>query len=123
MTPERFETLLAAYGAEPRRWPEPERAAALALLAGDARMRAALARERRLDLLLDGAATPRATPMLVARLSSTPRRLRVGFATQIAAMAAAAALGLFVGWSSSAPSDQAADEQWSTLLLGDWDEG
>lgn len=123
MTPERFETLLAAYGAEPRRWPEAERAAALALLAGDARMREALERERRLDRLLDGAATPRATPALVARLSSTPRRLRIGFATQLAAMAAAAALGLFVGWSSPAPSEQIADEQWSTLLLGEWDEG
>lgn len=123
MTPERFEALIAAYGAEPRRWPEAERAAASALLDADARMREALARERRLDVLLDGAATPRATPALIAHLSSVPRRHRIGFVAQAAALAAAAVLGLYVGWSSPAPSEQIGDEQWSTLLLGDWDEG
>lgn len=28
MTPERFQTIVAAYGADPRRWPDKERAAA-----------------------------------------------------------------------------------------------
>jgi hypothetical protein len=30
MTPERFQQIVEAYGAEPRRWPQPERAAAQA---------------------------------------------------------------------------------------------
>lgn len=33
MTPERFSALLDAYGADPKRWPETERAAALAMAA------------------------------------------------------------------------------------------
>jgi hypothetical protein len=54
MTPERFRHITEAYGASPPRWPEDERAAALALLAsGDARAHAAFAEARALDGMLD----------------------------------------------------------------------
>lgn len=35
MTPERFSELVAAYGGSPQRWPEQERAAALAFIAAN----------------------------------------------------------------------------------------
>src|SRR5690606_29901660 len=89
MTPERFETLIAAYGADPRRWPEAEREAALAFAEGDPRAQTALAAERRLDALLDRAEAPRAAPELVARFAATPRRERLSIAGQAAALAAA----------------------------------
>lgn len=120
MTPERFEALASAYGGDLRRWPEDEREAAQAFAERRPEAQAILARERRLDELLDRAATPRATPELVARFAQAPRR-RFGFVAQLAGLAAAAALGLFVGW--SAPLDSAGDDPWDTVALGDWDEG
>jgi ferric-dicitrate binding protein FerR (iron transport regulator) len=122
MTPERLQSLLEAYGAEPRRWPEAERAEALALLQAEPRLRDGAARERRLDALLDRLAAPKATPEFVARIGRTPRRIWVGFAAQAAALAAAAICGLYVGLSSPAPTEQLGDDQWAALL-GGWDEG
>jgi hypothetical protein len=122
MTPERFEAMVAAYGAEPLRWPEEERQAALTF-AGTERGIAALAVERRLDALLDGAETPRASRELVARVAGTPWRQRTGWGAQAATLAAAALLGLYVGWAAPAPTNQLADDLWDTALLVDWDEG
>lgn len=59
MTQDRLEQLIAAYGAEPRRWPEGERAAAERLLSASAPARALLAQARALDEALD--ASPRLT--------------------------------------------------------------
>ena len=53
MTPDRFEQLLDAWGADPRRWPEAERAAAQEHLARDPSARALGARAAELDALLD----------------------------------------------------------------------
>jgi hypothetical protein len=123
MTPERFEAIVAAYGAEPRRWPGEEREAALAF-AGTAAGAAALAAERRLDALLDRAEAPQASRELVARSASAPWRQRAGWAAQAAALAAAAVLGLYVGWAAPTPTNQLADDDpWDTALLVDWDEG
>ncbi len=122
MKPERFEAMVAAYGAEPRRWPEEEREAALAFARTEGGA-AALAAERRLDALLDRAETPRASRELVSRVAGTPWRQRAGWATQAATLAAAALLGLYVGWASLTPADRAADDPWDTALLVDWDEG
>lgn len=53
MTSERFLALIAAYGADARRWPESERAAAQAFAAADpAAVRAALAEADSVDALL-----------------------------------------------------------------------
>src|SRR5690606_3506420 len=122
MTPERFETIVAAYGAEPRRWPEQEREAALAF-AGTEAGAASLAAARRPAALLDRAGTPRARRELVARAARTPWRLRAGWAAQAATLAAAALLGLYVGWTTPTPTNQLVDDPWETALLIDWDEG
>jgi hypothetical protein len=53
MPPSRFEMLIDAYGAAVERWPEEERAAALALLARSPAARAARDAAARLDALLD----------------------------------------------------------------------
>ncbi|RFU48487.1 hypothetical protein [Paraburkholderia sp. DHOC27] len=53
MTPERFQTIVAAYGADPRRWPRDERAAAEAWARlHPAEASAALAESADLDLWL-----------------------------------------------------------------------
>lgn len=58
MTAERFQAIVAAYGAEPRRWPDAERDAALAFLAAESRAQAWLDAERGLDAMLDLLAEP-----------------------------------------------------------------
>ncbi len=58
MTPERFQALISAYGAEPRRWPEAERDAALAFVERHGEAQAWLDHERGLDAMLDLAAMP-----------------------------------------------------------------
>ena len=53
MTPDRFATLVDAYGAAPDRWPAAERQAALAYLEATPAARALAAEAGRLDALLD----------------------------------------------------------------------
>ena len=53
MTPERFRSLLDAYGADLRRWPEAERDAAHAVAGDRAELRAAVAEAAMLDRELD----------------------------------------------------------------------
>lgn len=53
MTPERFRALVEAYGADPRRWPEGEREAALGAV-----QPALIDEARALDALLDAAPRP-----------------------------------------------------------------
>ena len=53
VTPQRLDELLAAYGADPRRWPDAERAGAQALLARSPELSARLNAARRLDAALD----------------------------------------------------------------------
>lgn len=85
MTIRRFRRRLASYGADLRRWPGDERAAAAALLASSDEARALAERERRLDHALRAAA---------ARTTSVPpagdgpnaalARLRAGVAARVA---------------------------------------
>lgn len=73
MNVERLQVLLDAYGAEPARWPDDERAAALALLTESAAARAAHADARQLDDWLDVAPPGDPGDVLRARiLSSVP---------------------------------------------------
>ncbi len=53
LSADRFKLILEAYGAEPSRWPDAERDAALRFLAEDARARTWLDEARALDGLLD----------------------------------------------------------------------
>lgn len=79
MTLERFAALLDAYGADPRRWPAAERAAAERLAAADQRAAALLSEARRVDEVLDGHRAPGVSADLRARVlaaAPTPARAR-----------------------------------------------
>jgi hypothetical protein len=58
MSLDRLRTILDAYGARPARWPEDERDAAEALIAGSPEARAARDEAARLDAALDEAVAP-----------------------------------------------------------------
>jgi hypothetical protein len=125
MDPVRFAALLDAYGADPARWPEDERPAALALLEASADARARQRDAAALDAVLDTAPPARPSDLLVARVLAAapgaaarttagartrpiaPRRL-VGriwrYTAAAASLAAAAALAL---WLASAPQPTA----------------
>jgi hypothetical protein len=66
MTLERLRTLIAAYGANPARWPLAERPAAEALMARSPEARAALADGAPLDALLDAVPALSPSPALRA---------------------------------------------------------
>jgi len=68
MTMERLEAVLAAYGAQPARWPADEREAAEALIAASDAARGAFADAARLDAALDAAAPPPPADRLAWRL-------------------------------------------------------
>lgn len=69
MTLDRLQQLAAAYGADPRRWPESERDAAAALIAGSSAAREVLTQAGELDAVL--AVVPADVPdAAMARLTS-----------------------------------------------------
>jgi hypothetical protein len=76
MTPTRFQFLLDAYGADLRRWPEPERDAAAALLASSPEAAEAQRAVRRLDRSLERAA-PDISADAVARVLGALDRLEM----------------------------------------------
>ena len=75
MTPDRFDSLCAAWGSDLDRWPAAERDAAVELIAASAEARALQANAAALDDLLDAYAIAPADQALVQRVSSmmTPR--------------------------------------------------
>lgn len=68
MTYERFKMLVEAYGGDPTRWPEAERAAALKFAENDAAAQSLLKEARTLDQVIDLAETAPATPQLQERI-------------------------------------------------------
>lgn len=98
---ERFERLVEAWGADPRRWPEAERAAAEAFLAHNVDARASIEEAARLDALLALAPAHEPSEMLVHRvLRAAPRAhppvSRFGWVSGVG-WAAAAAAGVIAG--------------------------
>ncbi len=90
----RFEDLIAAYGADAKRWPEAERAAAEAFAA---RAPDALQDARVIDALLDlDAPAPASLPLLRKVLARTPKPALTWRAA--VALAACAMFGLAVGY-------------------------
>lgn len=74
MTPDRFATLIDAYGASPERWPAPEREGALAYLQATPAAHAQVAEAGRLDALLDRMEAPATSPKAridIARITAT----------------------------------------------------
>ena len=65
---QRVEAIIAAYGADPERWPEAERAGALARLERSGERRDQLQGEAELDALLGGLGRPQPSNMLKAKL-------------------------------------------------------
>ncbi len=124
----RFESLLDAYGAEPRRWPHDRRAAAEALLARSPEARALQAAAARLDTLLDASGVEPAPAHLLGRvLAAAPqaRRARGGwlaaFWKPAAGLAAAALLGVALGGIASpfAGGDELADADSAPYAIAD----
>ena len=101
MTPERFVALLDSYGAAPDRWPEDERAAALALLSADPDASSAYERESLFDDLLTTSRAPLPSIALTQTvLAKAPvRRFRKRLLTRWTglALAGAGAAGLLCG--------------------------
>lgn len=96
MKRERFDVILAAYGADPQRWPEAERADALAFVQADSDARAALDAVAELDALLPAAViSPQPSDTLTARLWRAAPRPE--FFADWRRAAAAAALALVLG--------------------------
>lgn len=100
LTHARVHALLDAYGGDPARWPEAERAAGLAALAQDPALRALADEARALDGWLDALPAPAPpTPAVVAAVreaARAPRGLR--------ALLAEFAGGLFGGWRVAGPA-------------------
>jgi len=105
MNIERFRTLVEAYGANPARWPEAERVAALLFAEQSPEARDALQEAAAFDSLLDMAETQAATRALedriLARFAERPAERRTSWLTlrwiPAAAVACSLALGLAVG--------------------------
>jgi hypothetical protein len=120
MTTRRLEELLAAYGSESRRWPEAERAKALALMERLPELRPLMDRERALDAILDrkqdmisAATVARVSARIGQRLSEHPPAreksspiswlvspLATAIWPRAAAFAGIAMLGVIIGLSS-----------------------
>lgn len=116
MNLERFESLLDTHGADPERWPDQARDAAMGLLAQSSDAQAALAAAQRLDAMLVSGLAEHASANLHYRISAAatltrtaqPDRAgwfsflaepwRIGAAT---AAAASIALGMVVGLQTS----------------------
>jgi hypothetical protein len=107
MDAERFAALTAAYGGEPQRWPQAERAGAAAFMAADRTLAERILFEARMiDALLDASPAPRASHALrEAILASAPqprpeRRPLFDFgrwAVAGAALACACVVGVMAG--------------------------
>lgn len=118
MSADRLRAILAAYGAEPRRWPTAERAAASALLAIDPALAAEIEKERRLDAALALHPEPEALVLNPAAIAAAARRggtagVGRGLRTwlpQAASLAAAAVLGFAVGVAGFARAPMVADD-------------
>ena len=130
----RFDALLDAYGAEPRRWPAERRAWAEALFARSPEARARCAMAARLDGLIDAAGVNPAPAHLIGRVlaaapksqlaaEARPGRMRgwlAGLMQPVLGLAFAAVLGLALGGivSPFAPGDMA-DADAVSLDVGD----
>lgn len=93
----RFEQLVAAYGAAPRRWPQGERAAAEAFAKTDAGQRV-LAEARTLDAALEEAKDEAPISLVLRRkvLASAPKPQAPPWRA-VAALAACAVFGVALG--------------------------
>ncbi|MBT5264794.1 MAG: hypothetical protein HOL85_08180 [Rhodospirillaceae bacterium] len=122
MTEQRLSEILAAYGADPKRWPEHEREAATALVARSHEARMAVAEEAELDASLDlvdmeaapSWLAPKIGAVLAEEASTRPLLSRFWpfgtLWTPAAGLVAAALLGMVVGTEiAPAPAEPGSD--------------
>jgi hypothetical protein len=108
----RFEAIIAAYGADPSRWPDAERADAQRF-APDADMALALREAREVDRILDCGSEQIDVTLLSARVlkrfrsSRTLRALTSPSSPSFWAMAVSAAVGLALGFGAGAAAPAA----------------
>jgi anti-sigma factor RsiW len=111
---ERVAALMEAYGAEPSRWPDDERAAAQALLASDPELQRMQMQARALDSLLELPEPLSPSAALRRAVAEIPLRAERGAAAALpwlfasalrSALAAAFVLGLGVLAGTSASAD------------------
>ncbi|NWG53629.1 MAG: hypothetical protein HXY28_07925 [Hydrogenophilaceae bacterium] len=119
MDQKRFAAIVAAYGADPRRWPDAERADAQTFAAAHAEASAPLlAQARALDQALEGAPIHAPSDLLTARVMAAHRAgLRAGLIhgprRAALSLAACAAMGVLIGFGGArlapvaSPSDGA----------------
>jgi len=129
----RFRRLIAAYGADPGRWPPGQRSRAEALLARSPKARALLADAQTLDTLLLADVKPPAGEQLAAaiiaralgqpqeRAPAPARAAGVAWSLarlwpQAVGLAAAAVLGFVIGWTDLLPGSFAGGD---TIDLAD----
>ncbi len=132
MTREQFTSLLDTHGADPDRWPEGQRAAALALCAASPAAHGEWMAARRLDGLLAAARAPVPDPARQARIvAGAVARLRVQTETVLdwrwlfpRPIGAAFAASLVAGWlvgielaESASPYLALADLRFEDLFL------
>ena len=110
----RFEAIIAAYGAEPRRWPEGERAAAEQFYAEN---RGDVADAMALDAALDGLGQSYDPALLTARIMKQQRGLRGAPAPGARwALAACALVGIAIGFGVGATGATAATAEPGQIL-------
>lgn len=129
ITHDRVRALIAAYGADPQRWPGAEREAAWRLAQADPSLASEIAGATALDALLDALPASVPSPALRVRLKSIPDRARLGWADRVAAfwpfgapwrpaagLVAAALVGIVVGFTT--PEITASNTEWADAETG-----
>lgn len=120
MTVERFMALAEAYGADLRRWPEAERAAAEAFLAAAPETaRPVLAEADRIDDLLFASARPRPSAALRERVLNSAVQVRLKAAGAGRRWLERLVLILGAGWAAAACAGVAAGVLMTTHLTAD----
>lgn len=109
MTSERFLALIAAWGADARRWPENERAAAQALVAADpAAVHAALAEADAIDALLHLSPSPQPSMALRDRVIASAAEAGLKARREGRRWLDRLALAMGAGWAAAACAGVAA---------------
>jgi ferric-dicitrate binding protein FerR (iron transport regulator) len=95
----RFRALIDAYGGDPRRWPDAERAAALAFAAAHPASKALLEAAQSLDAALDLGDRPAPSDLLARRiLAAAPRPQARSLRIAYGGLAAALCVGVLLGF-------------------------
>lgn len=120
MTSERFLALIAAYGADARRWPEDERAAAKALVAANpAAVHAVLAEADAVDALLHLSPSPQPSMALRDRVIASAAEAGLKARREGRRWLDRLAVALGAGWAVAACAGVAAGVMMTTHLTAD----